>query len=96
MSKRNISAEKHDLYGKLSQFQKIREITAGHLYQGLGQSPQSFLMFVLQKKTRNSLIALSTLATGISVCQVSLNQCLDSEVCRGNQFACHDLDIRNL
>ena len=26
---------------------KIREITAGHLYQGLGQSPQSFLMFGL-------------------------------------------------
>ena len=45
LSKRNISAEKRVLYGKLGQYQKIREITAGHLYQGLGQSPQSFLMF---------------------------------------------------
>ena len=44
-SKRNISAEKRILYGKLGQYQKIREIIAGHLYQGL--SPQSFLMFEL-------------------------------------------------
>ena len=34
---------------RLCQYQKIREITAGHLYQGLGQSPQSFLMFVTNK-----------------------------------------------
>ena len=51
-SKRNISAEKRVLYGKLGQYQKIREITAGHLYQGLGQSPQSFLMF--EKEQVNS------------------------------------------
>ena len=48
LSKRNISAEKRILYCKLSQFQKIREITAGHLYLGLGQSPQSFLVFGLE------------------------------------------------
>ena len=46
MSKRNISAEKRVLYGKLGQYQKIREITEGHLSFGLDQSPQSFLMFV--------------------------------------------------
>ena len=45
LSKRNISAKKRVLYGKLGQYQKIREINAGHLYQGLSQSPQSFLMF---------------------------------------------------
>jgi len=44
-SKRNISAEKRVLYGKPGQYKKIREITAGHLYQGPSQSPQSFLMF---------------------------------------------------
>jgi hypothetical protein len=44
-SKRNISAEKRVLYGKLGHYQKICEIIGGHLYQGLGQSPQSFLMF---------------------------------------------------
>ena len=33
------------LYCKLSQFQKIREITAGHLSLGLDLSPLSFLMF---------------------------------------------------
>jgi hypothetical protein len=27
-----ISAEKRVLYGKLGQYKKIREITAGHLY----------------------------------------------------------------
>ena len=50
LSKRNISVEKRVLYCKLSQFQKIREIIAGHLSFGLDQSPQSFLMFELQKK----------------------------------------------
>ena len=44
MSKRNISAEKRVLYGKLGQYQKIHEITAGHLSFGLGQSPQSFII----------------------------------------------------
>ena len=47
LSKCNISAEKRFLYGKLGPYQKTREITAGHFYQGLGQSPQSFLMLEL-------------------------------------------------
>ena len=33
-SKRNISAEKRVLHGRLGQYKKIREIIAGHLYQG--------------------------------------------------------------
>jgi hypothetical protein len=40
------SAEMRVLYCKLGQFKKIRENPAGHLYQGLDQSPQGFLMFV--------------------------------------------------
>ena len=43
---------KQVLYCKLSQFQKIPEITAGHLSLGLDQSPQSFLMFVTQQNLR--------------------------------------------
>ena len=39
------SAEICILYCKLSQFQKICEIAAGHLYQGLDQSTKGFLMF---------------------------------------------------
>ena len=39
--KLGFSAEKRVLYGKLGQYQKIRDITAGHLSFGLGQSPQS-------------------------------------------------------
>ena len=39
------SAEMRVLYCKLGQFQKIREIAAGHLYQGLDQSTKGFLMF---------------------------------------------------
>ena len=41
---------KHVLDGKLGQCQKIHEITAGHLSFGLDQSPQSFLMFVINAK----------------------------------------------
>ena len=47
LSKRNISSEKRVFYGKLGQYQKNCEINAGHLSFGLGQSPQSFLMFAL-------------------------------------------------
>ena len=39
------SAEICVLYSKLGQFQKIPEINAGHLYQGLDQSTKGFLMF---------------------------------------------------
>ena len=45
VTKRNISAEKRVLYCKLGQYKKIRETAAGHLYQGLDQSPQTYLMF---------------------------------------------------
>ena len=41
------SAEIRVLYCKLGQFQKIREINAGHLYQGLDQSTKGFFMFEL-------------------------------------------------
>ena len=43
-------AEIRVLYCKLSQFQKIREINAGHLYQGLDQSTKGFLMFEKRRK----------------------------------------------
>ena len=55
MSKRKISAEKCVLYGKLGQYQKNCEINAGHLSFGLGQSPQSFLMFDLMDYVRHGL-----------------------------------------
>ena len=42
------SAEICVLYSKLGQFQKIPEINAGHLYQGLDQSAKGFFMFGLQ------------------------------------------------
>ena len=34
---------------KLGQFQKIRQIAAGYLYQGLDQSTKGFLMFEQDK-----------------------------------------------
>ena len=49
-SKRNISAENAFYIANSANIKKIREITAGHLYQGLGQSPQSFLMFARLSK----------------------------------------------
>ena len=39
------SAEIPVLYCKLGQFQKIREIKVGHLYQGLDQGTKGFFMF---------------------------------------------------
>ena len=57
-------------YGKLDQYQKIREITAGHLSFGLGQSPQSFPMFEidlfspLRNSTLKEIVITNTMCLG--------------------------------
>ena len=52
-SNQGYSAEKRVLYCKLGQFQKIREMNEGHLYQGLDQSTKGFLMFEILFRTSN-------------------------------------------